>query len=211
MVQRSDRREFFAPERLLAFSDGVFAVVITLLVLDLRLPETGHGDAEMLDALRSMAPKLFIFAFTFIIVGMSWLGHHRKFSYVRQVDGGLLWLNLIYLLTVCLVPFASSVLSEHSGRVGFAVYAAVMALMLLVAAVLSAYSQRQPFLVEAGLPPGVREDLILPPFLNAVIFLIAGGLALSGRTNAAPWALSLIVPVSAFFGARAKRAGRVMG
>jgi len=70
MVQRSDQYEFFAPERLLAFSDGVFAVVITLLVLDLRLPETGHGDAAMLEALRSMAPKLFIFAFTFIIVGM---------------------------------------------------------------------------------------------------------------------------------------------
>ena len=176
MVQRSDRHEFFAPERLLAFSDGVFAVVITLLVLDLRLPETGHDDAAMLEALQSMAPKLFIFAFTFIIVGMGWLGHHRKFSYVRRIDGGLLWLNLLYLLTVCLVPFASSVLSEHSGRIGFTVYAVVMALMLLVAAVLSAYSMRQQFLVETGLPPGVREDLILPPLLNAVIFLIAGGL-----------------------------------
>jgi hypothetical protein len=98
MVQRSDRREFFAPERLLAFSDGVFAVVITLLVLDLRLPETGHDDPAMLEALRSMVPKLLIFAFTFIIVGMGWLGHHRKFSYVHQIDSGLLWLNLIYLL-----------------------------------------------------------------------------------------------------------------
>ena len=211
MVQRSDPREFFGPERLLAFSDGVFAVVITLLVLDLRLPEVGHGDAEMLEALRSMAPKLFIFVFTFIIVGMGWLGHHRKFSYVRQVDGRLLWLNLIYLLAGCLVPFASGVLSEHSGRIGFTVYAAVMALMLLLSAVLSAYSTRQPFLVETGLPPGVREDLILPPLLNAFIFLVAGGLALSGRMNAAPLSLLLIVPVSAFFGARAKRAGRVKG
>jgi uncharacterized membrane protein len=211
MVQRSDRREFFAPERLLAFSDGVFAVVITLLVLDLRLPETGHDDPAMPEALRSMVPKLLIFAFTFIIVGMGWLGHHRKFSYVHQIDSGLLWLNLIYLLTVCLVPFASGVLSEHSGRIGFAVYAAVMALMLLLSAVLSGYSLRQPFLVETGLPSGVRQDLILPPLLNTVIFLIAGGLALSGRMNVAPLSLLLIVPISMFFGARAKRARRVKG
>jgi uncharacterized membrane protein len=207
-VEQSERREFFGPERLLAFSDGVFAVVITLLVLDLRLPGTGRDEAAVLEALRSMAPKLFIFAFTFIIVGMGWLGHHRKFSYVRRVDGGLLWLNLIYLLTVCLVPFASGVLSEHSGRVGFAVYAAVMALMLLLSAMLSAYSMRRPFLVETGLPPYVRPDLIVPPLLNAVIFLVAGGLALSGRMNAGPLSLLLIVPVSTFFGARAKRADR---
>jgi uncharacterized membrane protein len=91
-----------------------------------------------------MAPKLLIFAFTFIIVGMGWLGHHRTFSYVHQIDGGLLWLKLIYLLAVCLMPFASGVLSEHSGRIGFTVYAVVVALMLLLSAVLSAYSLRQP-------------------------------------------------------------------
>jgi hypothetical protein len=61
---------------------------------------------------------------------MGWLGHHRKFSYVHRIDVGLLLLNLIYLLTVCLVPFASGVLSEHSGRIGFTVYAVIMAQML---------------------------------------------------------------------------------
>jgi len=71
-MPRSDRREFFAPNRLLAFSDGVFAVAITLLVLDLRLPESEHGDAAMLGALRLMAPKLFIFAFTFVT--SAWAG-----------------------------------------------------------------------------------------------------------------------------------------
>ena len=75
-------------------------------------------------------------------------------------------------------------LSEHSGRIGFTVYAAVMALMLLPSAVLPAYSLRQPFPVETGL---------------------------SGQMNAAPLSLLLIVPVSTYFGARAKRVGRVKG
>jgi uncharacterized membrane protein len=201
-----DRREFFGPERALAFSDGVFAVAITLLVLDLRLPEVERSDAALLAALLAMGPNLLIFAFTFIIVGMSWLGHHRKFSYIRQVDAALLWLNLFYLLALCLVPFGSSVLNAHASSLGFAVYAGVMTLSLLLAAVLSAYSLRPPFLVEAGLPPGVREDLILPPLLSGIIFLLATGLAIGGWVNAAHWSLLLIIAVSAYFGMRTKHA-----
>jgi uncharacterized membrane protein len=74
--------EFFEPDRLLAFSDGVFGVAITLLVIDVRLPSISPDgdDAAFLHALWGMGQKLFVFAFTFIIVGMGWLGHHRKFS-----------------------------------------------------------------------------------------------------------------------------------
>ena len=75
------------------------------------------GDkSALLQALLGMEQNLFVFAFTFIIVGMSWLGHHRKFSYIDKVDGRLLWLNLLYLLALCLVPFVSSVLAEHRGQ-----------------------------------------------------------------------------------------------
>ena len=78
--------ELFEPGRLLAFSDGVFGVAITLLVIDLRLPATltGDGDAVFLQALWDMESKLIVFAFTFIVVGMSWLGHHRKFGYIDK-------------------------------------------------------------------------------------------------------------------------------
>ncbi|MGH7210817.1 MAG: TMEM175 family protein, partial [Acetobacteraceae bacterium] len=141
---RTAQREFFKPERVLAFSDGVFAVAITLLVIDLRLPPipTGGGDAALTDALLGMEPKLFIFGLTFIIVGMSWLGHHRKFSYIGRVDSRLLWLNLVYLMTLSLIPFATSVLSEHSSRIGFMVYGLVLALSLLLSTALSAYGLR---------------------------------------------------------------------
>lgn len=74
----STHRELFEPERLLAFSDGVFAVAITLLVIDLRLPQREGGDEVNPDVLLAMGPKLLIFAFTFIIIGMSWLGPGRS-------------------------------------------------------------------------------------------------------------------------------------
>lgn len=101
--------ELFAPDRLLAFSDGVFGVAITLLVIDVHLPAIPtDSDSALLQALRDMGPKLFVFAFTFVVVGMSWLGHHRKFSCIEKVDGRILWINLLYLMALCLVPFAST-------------------------------------------------------------------------------------------------------
>jgi uncharacterized membrane protein len=68
--------ELFEPDRLLSFSDGVFGVAITLLVIDLHLPAIPDtGDWALLQALREMGPKLLVFAFTFVVLGMSWLGH----------------------------------------------------------------------------------------------------------------------------------------
>ncbi len=89
--------DLFKPDRLLTFSDGVFGVAITLLVVDVRLPPIAPdgGDPAFLQALWGMRQKLFVFAFTFVVVGMSWLGHHRKFAYIDRVDGRLLWMNLL--------------------------------------------------------------------------------------------------------------------
>lgn len=201
--------EFFKPERLLAFSDGVFSVAITLLVIDLRLPQlstTGDDDTALLNALQAMAPKLAIFAFTFIIVGMSWLGHHRKFSYIARIDSRLMWINLLYLMALCLVPFASSVLSEHSSRIAFILYAVVMTLVVLLSAGLSAYGLRQPLLGDLTLRPDLRRDLVLSPLVSGITFVIAAAMALGNWSRAAHWALFMIVPVMMFFGAKDRKA-----
>jgi uncharacterized membrane protein len=205
-MAEQNSREFYKPERLMAFSDGVFAIAVTLLVLDLRLPAetTTGGDAALVPALLAMGPKLLIFGFTFLVIGMGWLGHHRKFSYVRQVDSGLLWLNLLYLLSLCLVPFATSVLSEHSGRVSSIVYALVMALVMLLSAGLSAYSLRAPYIGQPDLRPGTRLDMIASPLLTGVIFLVSAALALADRVELAHWVLLLIIPASAWSGSRKK-------
>jgi uncharacterized membrane protein len=205
----SEPRELFEPGRLLAFSDGVFGVAITLLVIDLRLPSTltDNGDAVFLQALWNMEPKLIVFAFTFIVVGMSWLGHHRKFSYIDKVDGLLLWINLFYLMALCLVPFVSSVLGEHGGNpFAFVLYVAVMAIADLLSASLSAYGLRRPFLAErSAFRPGLRRDMILSPLLAGAIFAIGAAMALAGFVRPAHWALITIVPVMAFFGSQTRK------
>lgn len=197
-------REFFAPERLLAFSDGVFGVVITLLVIDLRLPpiEAGAGDPALINALLGMAPNLLIFVFTFLVIGTSWLGHHRKFSYVGRIDAGLLWLNLLYLLTLCLVPFVTGILTEHGSRIGFILYSVLMALVSLLSGTLSVYALRPPFLADPGLPAGNRRDMTASPLLTGMVFLVAAGLAFEDWTRLSHWSLLVIVPIAILFGAR---------
>jgi uncharacterized membrane protein len=199
--------ELFKPDRLLAFSDGVFGVAITLLVIDLRLPPIPPGDeSALLQALLGMEQNLFVFVFTFIIVGMSWLGHHRKFSYIDKVDGRLLWLNLLYLLALCLVPFVSSVLAEHGGsRLAFTLYAGVMALTDILSAGLSSYGLREPFLEGKLDPrPGLRRDMVLSPLFAGMLFIIAAVIASGGLLRLARWTLILIVPAMAFFGSRTR-------
>jgi uncharacterized membrane protein len=201
--------ELFEANRLLAFSDGVFGVAITLLVIDLRLPAIvlGSDDAAFLRALSGMGQKLFVFAFTFLIVGMSWMGHHRKFSYIDRVDAPLLWLNLTYLLSLCLVPFASSALAEHgSNRFAFALYASVMALTDLLSAGLSSYGLRLPFLrTGTELPSRLRRDMLLSPLLAGALFVVGAVIALLGWIRLAHWTLLLIVPAMAVLGSRTRR------
>jgi uncharacterized membrane protein len=204
MSRPAPPREVFRPERLLAFSDGVFGVAITLLVIDLRLPVTDGDDSVLLPALLAMWPKLFIFAFTFLIVGVTWLGHHRKFSYIHAVDTRLLWLNLLYLMALCLVPFGSSVLSEHGSRYAFILYAAIMIVLDLFSAALSAYGLRAPFLAKPDLPAKLRQDMLFSPLATAGIFLVAAGLEFAGMPSVANGCLFLIIPVLAYFGRRGR-------
>jgi len=201
-------REVFEPGRLLAFTDGVFGVAITLLVIDLRLPpgSTNVSDADFLQALMAMGPKVYVFAFTFILVGVSWLAHHRKFSYIDKIDSPLLWLNLLFLMALCLVPFASSVLSGYSSRFAFVLYATVMALLCILSTGLSAYGLRMPFLATRDLRPSQWQDMVFAPLLTGVVFMIAAGLALGGLERTAGWSLWAILPVMTFFGHRSRRA-----
>jgi uncharacterized membrane protein len=208
-MTESEPSELFETDRLLAFSDAVFGVAITLLVIDLRLPllPEGSGDSAWLQALRDMGPKLGVFAFTFLVVGTGWLGHHRKFSYIEKVDGRLLWVNLVYLLALCLVPFASSALGDATSRFAFALYAAVMAIVDLLSACLSACALREPFLGgRLKLTPALRLDMILAPLFAGAIFAIATAAALLAYVRAAHWVLFLIIPCMAFFGSRTRKA-----
>jgi len=104
--------------RLETFSDGVFAIVITLLVLEIHVPLIAHAhvDVELLPSLLAMWPKYLSFATSFVIVGIFWIAHHQLFNLIHRVDRGFLWVNLVFLMCVSFVPFPTAVLAQRLGE-----------------------------------------------------------------------------------------------
>lgn len=113
-------------ERVVFFSDAVFAIVITLLVLELKVPHlTEHTEPALRHALVELLPRVAGFVISFLIIGLMWIEHHRIFRYIADYDGGLLWRNLLLLLCVSFVPFPTALFSENFwSRTAFILYTA---------------------------------------------------------------------------------------
>src|SRR3954447_18961903 len=111
--------------RLIAFTDGVFAIAITLLVLN--FDEPSGPDSEILHQLTDQWPSVLAYFLSFAVIGRFWLVHHRVFATVRGVDSGLVMLNLVYLAFVVLIPFTTEVLGDFSDTTEAVIlYAAVL-------------------------------------------------------------------------------------
>jgi uncharacterized membrane protein len=110
------------PTRLEAFTDGVLAIIITIMVLELKVP---HGTG--LDVLRPLVPVLASYVLSFVYIGIYWNNHHHMMHACRRVTGSLLWANLHLLFWLSLVPFATGWMGEnHFARVPAAVYGFVL-------------------------------------------------------------------------------------
>lgn len=104
-----------APDRLLALSDGLFATVLTLLVLDLRIPEAiSSSGGNITGVIKWIGPHLFSYLLTFYVTGTFWLAHHRDFGHIIRHDRRLLNYNLLFLLFIGLFPFSTAGLSSGS-------------------------------------------------------------------------------------------------
>lgn len=101
--------------RIVAFSDGVFSIAITLLVLNLGI-EKGLSGGAVDEALWGLREDLLAFAISFAVIGRFWVVHHRFFGEVEAFDGRLIVLNLLYLAWIVLIPFSSEVLGEYGGE-----------------------------------------------------------------------------------------------
>lgn len=97
--------------RIEAFSDGVFAIAVTLLILEVKIPLPGSHDLGI--QLLRQWPQYVAFVLSFAFIGIMWINHHRLFNYIRRADNNLLVLNLLLLLGVTVVPFPTAVLATH--------------------------------------------------------------------------------------------------
>ena len=102
-------------QRLEAFSDGVFAIAITLLIIEIGVPHV-EADGSLTDALLDLWPSYFGYVVSFLTIGVMWINHHHMFKDIVRVDHTLLVLNLLLLLGIAFVPFPTAVLAEYIGE-----------------------------------------------------------------------------------------------
>jgi uncharacterized membrane protein len=141
--------------RLLALSDGVFAIALTILVIEIALPR--HvADQHLRAALARLAPKYVAYVVSFLVIGRFWIAHHLAFRYIARYDGTLLWLNLILLMMVAFLPFPTSVLGDF-GNVPEAamLYAGAAAFTSSASAALWWYASGRGRLLRPDTPPQV--------------------------------------------------------
>lgn len=143
--------------RIEAFSDGVFAIVITLMAFDIKL---APGVTDLMTALRSLLPKLNGYVLSFALVGMYWVAHHQMFHAFRRVNRSLMWLNLLFLLFVTFLPFTTSLLGMASvSREAVMIYGGNLATISLVLFAIWYYATRVADLAEAKVTVEVLREV----------------------------------------------------
>ena len=113
----NELRKEFQLERLILFSDAVFAIAITLLVIEIKIPELSREeatDSHLLHKLAELIPKFVGFLVSFLLIGQYWMVHHRMFGFVINFNQRLLWLNILFLLAIALMPFSTGFYSEYA-------------------------------------------------------------------------------------------------
>jgi uncharacterized membrane protein len=170
------------PARVLALSDGVFAILITLLVLEIHVPELTQGHS-LNQALREIRPSLVAFVISFILAGMYWVGHRDLFALIRRTDRGLVWLNILYLLPLCLLPFAAGLLGRYDQEpVALRIYGLLLVAIAIMRVVIWLYATSRPHLLWQPLDDRQRRAGLAINLYPGLVYLLAFLVARSAPT-----------------------------
>ncbi|OGX27420.1 MAG: hypothetical protein A2787_00950 [Omnitrophica WOR_2 bacterium RIFCSPHIGHO2_01_FULL_48_9] len=179
--------------RLEAFSDGVFAIVITLLVLELRVPEV-HDPAELVPGLKALLPKFVSFVVSFLYVTIYWINHHQLFHLIKRSNRGLFWLNSLFLMCLTFIPFPTALIGSYPQETAAVVFYGLAMLATAISFVLmKVYIVYETSLGEVKQPGPPVFYLAAGPFL----YLAAVLLALVNTAFAI--VIYLMIPVIYFF------------
>ncbi len=186
--------------RIEAFSDGVLAIAITLLALELKVPhDTGAKDFSLGLALRDQWPMYLAFLISFFFILVMWINHHRLFTVIRRSDNNLLLLNGFLLLCICIVPFVTELVAEYlqdpGQNVAAMVYSGAFLMTSLLFNALWRYASYKNRLfdqkTDLQLVNFISRQYVFGPFLYLLTFLVA--------TFSAPASLFMSFVIAIFF------------
>jgi len=163
--------------RLETLVDGVFAIAMTILVLELRAPQT-LGPGGLAQGLVDLGSRFATFVISFIVLGVYWFAHHQVFHFVLRVNRTLVWLNIHFLMGIALVPFAASVMGAYTNdAIALSLYGGVLGLLAALGYLIWWYISGDRGLIEPGLDPAlvhkVRVWLAIGPVITPVAIAVS--------------------------------------
>ncbi len=196
-----DSQPQLSKHRIEALVDGIFAVAMTLLVIELRLPEHAHvaTEAALQGALVGLIPNLISWLISFFVLAIFWISNHRLYSYVRHADQGLLWLTILSLSGASLLPFASAVNGQIASTTGQMVYSGVMIWLSVSTLLVARHIYRHPGLCAHPMSIGAYRATLVRGFGVMLIAMLAVVLSevAPGKANVVFVLMSTLRPLGA--------------
>ena len=193
-IQRYDRQH--DPGRVLALSDGVFAIVITLLVLEIHVPELTRGQ-NLSEALREVRPSFTAFLISFFVTAIAWAGHRDLYAHIRRTDRTLVWLNILYLLPLSLLPFGAALISRYEREsVALSIFGIQVLLIAVTRLIVWLYATNRQHLLYEPISPRTKRVGVLIVAVPAVLYLLA--IVIADSAPGASMAIYAGVPILYF-------------
>jgi uncharacterized membrane protein len=181
--------------RIESFSDAVFAVAITLLILNITVPQLADESA-LGAALRDLTPHFVSFFISFVVIGLYWMAHHAVFRYIRRHDRTLLWLNLFFLLSIVVMPFSTNLLGEYGTTLAVVFYATNLFLVGVMLTLIWVYASSGHRFVSKELDAATIRHITLENLNPPLVFLVSIGIAFASPSAAQYfW---IVIPVNKF-------------
>jgi len=180
--------------RLEALGDGIFAVAMTILVIELHVPELNNVSwHEFLEKLGDTWQGLLCYVISFVVLGIMWFGHRMMFEYIARTNRYFIFLGILFYMVTCLVPFSTRFLASHIHWSSILVYGLNLSLCNLTLYAQWLYGINRPSLLEMELPAEVRKEARVLFLLSPVVYAIA--IIISFWAPAVSLAIYAITPI----------------
>lgn len=201
-----------SPHRIEALTDGIYAVSMTLLVIELKFPESAeiHSIGDLSQAMVDLAPKFFSWIISFMVLALFWVAHHRVFADVRHTSGRLVALNIFQLVFVSFMPFCSALVGEYGGaQLSQIVYSSNMVLLALFSWLMARHVYLHPELSSRPMSRGAYQGAQLRNGVLIAISFVAVGIGFftyPAIGNTVYMLMAIVMPLSRRLDKRLDRA-----
>jgi uncharacterized membrane protein len=183
-------------DRIVTFTDGVLAIVVTLLVLGIAVPQLSPSEVEteLPKRLLELLPDVWSYATSFIILGFFWIAHDDQFHYIKRANRTLSWITIFYLMFIAFIPFSTALIGEYRDQeISIIVYGINIIIVLVFAYLQWEYATKEHHLVDIDLDPNLVTIISRRQFVGMILY--AFGIVFSFLNTQVSLAMFILIPL----------------